>query len=78
MDKQTEPLPEGKVRTVSGEIIDRADACYLLRPVPGTSLLMDSKEVIYQRDARGTLRRYPQKEKKNKKNKHGKVKNEDQ
>lgn len=61
-------VPEGKVRTVDGEIIDRSKAAYYLRPHPKSkNLFFDRKGICYIKDEKGTMRRYPPKEKKGKK-----------
>ncbi len=60
-----EKLPEGYVRTVDGKIIDWADAGFALRPHPKSDkLFFDHGGKCYVRDEEGTLRRFPQKQKK--------------
>lgn len=57
-------LPNGKVRTNDGQIIDRADAAFSLRAHPKSkNLFFDHKGVCYVRDSKGTMRRFPPKEK---------------
>ncbi len=71
---EEEKIPEGKIKTVHGEIIDRADACYLLRKHPKSEkLFFDHLNTCYVKDDNGTLRRYPPKERGKKKKKHDQV-----
>lgn len=66
-----ETIPKGKVKTVDGKIIDRADACFRLRPhSKSPNLFYDHNNTCYVKDSNGTLRRYPQKTKGKKKNKN--------
>lgn len=58
-------VPEGKVVTVSGEIIDRADACYLMKQDSEHKYLWyDVTGRVYFKDDKGTLRRLSPKNKK--------------
>jgi hypothetical protein len=64
---EEQKIPEGKVLTADGQLIDRVKACYLLREHPKTkNILFDSKGNQYVKDKNGTLRRFPQKQKKGK------------
>lgn len=65
--EEREKIPMGKIKTVDGKIIDRADACFLLRKHPKSDkLFYDHRNVCYVKDSNGTLRRYPPKERKEK------------
>jgi hypothetical protein len=60
-----EKIPEGKIKTVDGQIIDRTRALFMLRKHPKSDkIFMDSRGIQYVKDEKGTLRRFPQKEKK--------------
>lgn len=51
-------IPEGKVRTKDGQIIDRADACFTLAEhKEDSSLLFAFDRTVYKKDENGTLRR---------------------
>jgi hypothetical protein len=53
-----EEIPEGKVKTKDGQIIDRADACFILAEhKEDSSLLFAMDKTVYKRDKNGTLRR---------------------
>ena len=53
-----EQVPEGKIRTSSGEIIDRTDACFRLREFKDDkSLLMATDGTVYKAGEGGTLKR---------------------
>ena len=65
---ENENIPEGKVKLPDGKIIDRADVAYKLRPHPQSKkLFFATDKTCYQRDEKGTLRRFPQKVKGGKK-----------
>lgn len=68
MDSQqtaTELLPPSKVRTSSGEIIDRVDCCFTLQPLKeDKSIMIAIDGTVYKRDSKGTLRRLTPKKKK--------------
>lgn len=54
----SDELPAGKIRTVGGDIIDRADAWfYLAEHKEDKSLLTAVDGTVYQKDKNGTLRR---------------------
>mgnify|MGYP001575065305 CR=1 FL=1 len=53
----SEVIPEGKVKTVDGRIIDRAKACFLLQQHPEhKDIFSASDNTIYHRSEAGTLR----------------------
>lgn len=50
-------VPEGKVRTVDGRIIDRSKACFLLQQHPEhAEIFRASDNTIYHRSEAGTLK----------------------
>ena len=58
-------IPEGKIKTVNGQIIDRTKAVFMLRQHPKSNkIFLDSQGKTYVKDEKGTLRRFPQKQKK--------------
>ena len=59
-----EVIPQGKIKTMNGNIIDRADACFALMKHPKSDkLFFDHSGKCYVKDEKGTLRRYPPKKK---------------
>lgn len=68
MDSQktaTELLPPGKVRTSSGEIIDRADCCFTLQQhKENKSIMIALDGTVYKRNSKGALQRLTPKKKK--------------
>ncbi|MAT59848.1 MAG: hypothetical protein CMF23_17880 [Ignavibacteriae bacterium] len=57
-------IADGKVKTMDGKIIDRVDACTIYRQhEKSKNLFFDRKGICYIKDEKGTLRRFPQKAK---------------